>query len=140
MCALIEGVYLIGLKESLNKGVPVWAPIDIRINDLIEISDNKEKVMKIITAQFEEYMAHLKTIVKTEDIEYFQTMSAVIDTNTLERKVIFSPSGFLSTLAFNLNVNNICSIFDGKAIIVFNGDVDNIVEQFRNILVVKLKS
>lgn len=94
MCALIEGIYLIGLKESLNKGVPVWAPIDIRINDLIEISDNKEKVMKIITAQFEEYMAHLKTIVKTEDIEYFQTMSAVIDANTLERKVIFSPSVF----------------------------------------------
>lgn len=32
-----------------------------------------------------------------------------------------------------MNVNNICSSFDGKAIIVFNGDVDNIVEQFRNI-------
>lgn len=122
-----------GLKECLNKGVPVWAPVDIRSNDLIQVSDDQEKVMKIVTGQFEQYMDYLNKIVKSADIEYFQTMSAVIDSKTLERKVIFSPSGFFSTLFFNLNPDDVCNNYDGEARIAFYGSKSDIVEQLKEI-------
>lgn len=122
-----------GLKECLNKGVPVWAPVDIRFIDLVQVSDDQEKVSKIITDQFEQYMKHLKKFVKSEDIEFFQTMSAVIDSKTLERKVIFSLDGFFSTLVFNLNPDNVCNNYDGEARIAFYGSKSDIVEQLKEI-------
>ena len=122
-----------GLKECLNKGVPVWAPVDIRFIDLVQVSDDQEKVSKIITDQFEQYMKHLKKFVKSEDIEFFQTMSAVIDSKTLERKVIFSLDGFFSTLVFNLNPDDVCNNYDGEARIAFYGSKSDIIEQLKEI-------
>lgn len=120
-----------GLNESLNKGIPVWAPVDVKVNDLVEIADDKDAVLKIVNKYFEKYMDFLGTLTRREDIEYFQTMSAVVDPKTLERKIVFSPNGYFSTLALSLNLDNICNNFDGTTQIVANGDLENVLEQFK---------
>lgn len=117
-------------NKSLNKGVPVWAPVDIRCGDLLGIVDDKDTLHKIVDTHFEKYMNYFRSLLETADVEFFQTMCVVIDEETLERRIIFSPNGFFSTLAFNLNYGNICTNFDGKVSISANGSVSEIIESF----------
>jgi len=96
------------ISESLNKGVPVWAPVNIRQIDLITNSENPEIVREVIHKNFEKYMAFLRNIGTNADISFFSTLMVVVDEETLEKKLIFSPAGFISSLSYNLNYNNIC--------------------------------
>ena len=99
------------MKTILNKGVPVSARIDIRNADFVNMVTNKEKVTSIINANFRKFMDFIGTLGPSADINYFLTLSTIIDSQTLERKIIFSPSGYFSTLILTLNLNG---ILDGK--------------------------
>ncbi len=96
------------LEEKINKGVPVETPIILPANDLISACSNGDKVKSVIEFYFEQYMNYLKGIVPTEDIDFFYTLGVTTDKDTLEKKICFAPSGFLSSLFYNLNVGDIC--------------------------------
>lgn len=120
--------------QSLNKGVPVWAPIDIRYIDLMGIVDNKEAFDRVVTKYFSKYVDFLNSLGFFADIEIHQTMSVIIDDNTLERKVIFSLSGFFSSLMFNLNCNNICRTYDTRNNLLGIGGVYSVMNQYEELL------
>lgn len=118
------------VSNSINKGVPVCTLVDIKSRDLLEISDNKEAVDRIIKREFDKYMDYVRGLCFSSDIDFFYTMAITVDEDTLERKIIFSPNGFISTLMFNLNYDNICKNFDGKTHIIGEGDLISLVDHF----------
>lgn len=100
------------IEKSLNKGVPIDTPIVLLYNDLSNLFKNKEKFKKIIDKEFEKYINFIyEGLPFRNDIELFLTMSVVTDSETLEKKVIFAPSGLVSSLAMNLNLDNMCNGF-----------------------------
>lgn len=96
------------IEKSLNKGVPLETPITILCNDLLSLSSDEEKLKKVIDKAFSKYIGFLFNGNESLDIDFFETLSVVIDHETLERKVGFSVSGFFSSLVFNLNVLDMC--------------------------------
>lgn len=99
-------------SKSLNKGVPVEAPIVIRAADLCNVVDDKERINDIIQSNFYNFMDFLNRVCPSTDLEYLCTMSVAIDEETLERKIIFSPtSGFFGTLIAALNLDH---VYDSK--------------------------
>lgn len=98
--------------EVINKGVPISTPINIMVTDLLEMSNNRERLNENINNQFDTFMNYLKKITMVNDIEFFMTLCIISDPTTLEKKLHFAPGGFVSSLLFNLNVDNICRCYN----------------------------
>ena len=94
--------------EVINKGVPISTPLTIILNDLCELSNNKARTKKKISNEFEKYVDFLNSKAEPNDIELFMTLCILSDSETLEKKLHFAPGGFVSSLLYNLNVDNIC--------------------------------
>lgn len=94
------------LNATINKGVPVNTPIVLKATDLYAICSNSKEIEKILTKNFDEYMNYLKRLTPTQDIEFFYTLGVTTDNETLEKKLCFSPSGFISSIFVNLNILN----------------------------------
>lgn len=94
------------IEESINKGVPIEAPVPILSEDLILLSTNKDKMRKVIDQAFEQHLTFVFQGLKPIDIDFFKTLSIFTDSETLQRKVGFAPSAFLSSLLLNLNVGD----------------------------------
>ena len=95
------------ISEIVNKGIPISTPINILYNDLLGLTGNENKLTKNIEKSFDEYLEYLNTIADIGRIEFFKTMGVFSDEKTLEKKIFFSPSGFYSSLIYNLNTFNV---------------------------------
>lgn len=97
------------IGELINKGVPISTPISIRCGDLLLISDNPNELRNDITKEFDKYLRFLNEKYKKADFEIFLTMSINIDPETLEKKLIFSLEGLITSIMYNINYKNICN-------------------------------
>ena len=95
------------ISEIVNKGIPISTPINILYNDLLALTGNENKLTKNIEKSFDEYLEYLNSIADIGRIEFFKTMGVFSDEKTLEKKIFFSPSGFYSSLIYNLNAFNV---------------------------------
>ncbi len=95
------------ISEIINKGIPISTPINILYNDLLNLTGNKDILDLGVEKSFDEYLEYLNTITDIGRIEFFKTMGVYSDVQTLEKKLFFSPSGFYSSLIYNLNAYNI---------------------------------
>ena len=95
------------ISEIVNKGIPISTPINILYNDLLGLTGNENKLTKNIEKSFDEYLEYLNSIADIGRIEFFKTMGVFSDEETLEKKIFFSPSGFYSSLIYNLNTFNV---------------------------------
>ena len=95
------------ISEIVNKGIPISTPINILYNDLLGLTGNENKLTKNIEKSFDEYLEYLNSIADIGRIEFFKTMGVFSDEKTLEKKIFFSPSGFYSSLIYNLNTFNV---------------------------------
>ena len=95
------------------------------------MSDDKEKLRKSISDEFEDFMDFLKEKTIDCDIEFFMTLCVLSDPVTLEKKLHFAPGGFASSLLFNLNVDNILGNYDRKNP-VGSGTIEEVKEQFED--------
>ena len=96
--------------DVINKGVPIETPIVIRVSDLYAMTNNKERLAKKLDKEFKKYTEFLSSLSEKNDIEIFMTLCIGSDKKTLEKKLHFAPTGFISTILNNLNVDNICNI------------------------------
>lgn len=117
------------LGQSLNKGVPVATPIFIVYNDLINIFTNKDEMDQVINKHFIEVLSYMFEGTPCSDVEMFKTMTVVTDSDTLEKKICFSPSGFVSSLIVNLNVDSVCTSKQKLSSITFSEDVGSFMEK-----------
>ena len=97
------------IGDVINKGVPISTPISIRCGDLLNISDNPKELRANISNEFDKYLQFLNENYKKADFEIFLTMSVCINPETLEKKLIFSPEGLITSILYNLNYKNICN-------------------------------
>lgn len=95
------------ISKIINKGIPISTPINILYNDLLKLTGNKDILDLGVEKSFDEYLEYLNTITDVGRIEFFKTMGVYSDDQTLEKKLFFSPSGFYSSLIYNLNTYNI---------------------------------
>ena len=95
------------ISKIINKGIPISTPINILYNDLLKLTGNKDILDLGVEKSFDEYLEYLNTITDVGRIEFFKTMGVYSDDQTLEKKLFFSPSGFYSSLIYNLNAFNI---------------------------------
>ena len=96
--------------DIINKGVPISTPLVIRVSDLQAMANNPKRLKDKLDKEFKKYVKFLASITEENDIEIFMTLSVVSDEETLEKKFHFAPTGFISTILNNLNVDNICNI------------------------------
>ena len=97
------------ISEVINKGVPISTPIQIRCGDLLEICDNPKLLRENINEEFKKYLKFLNKDYKKTDFDIFLTMSLSINPKTLEKNIIFSIDGLITSLVYNLNFNNACN-------------------------------
>lgn len=96
------------IEQSLNKSVPVDTPVIIRYNDLLEIVDNKKELDRIIERQFQRTLKYfVKPGMPNLPFDFFKTFEVSIDPDTLEKRLIFSPQGYFTSIMWNLNCNGI---------------------------------
>lgn len=96
------------IGDVINKGVPIATPISIRCGDLLNISDNPKELRENINNEFDKYLRFLNENYKKADFEIFLTMSVCINPETLEKKLIFSPEGLITSIMYNLNYKDLC--------------------------------
>ena len=120
------------IGELINKGVPISTPISIRCGDLLLISDNPTELRNDITKEFDKYLKFLNEKYKKADFEIFLTMSINIDPKTLEKKLIFSLEGLITSIMYNINYKNICnkSAVETTAL---NFDVNDLLPQIEKL-------
>ena len=97
------------ISEVINKGVPISTPIQIRCSDLLEICDNPELLRESVNKEFTKYIKFLNKNYKKTDFDIFLTMSLSINPETLEKNLIFSIDGLITSLVYNLNFDNACN-------------------------------
>lgn len=97
------------ISEIINKGVPISTPISVRCNDLLEMSKNPKLLEYKINREYTKYKRFLNRFYKMENIDIFLTMCVSIDPKTLEKKLVFSKDGLISSLMYNLNYDNVCN-------------------------------
>ena len=96
------------LLELISKGIPISTPLNIFYNDIKELSNDKGKFEKNINKEFDIYLNFLKEKTIKCDIDFFKSLCILSNSETLEKEIHFSPGAFISSLLFNLNVDNIC--------------------------------
>ena len=123
------------ISEIINKGVPISTPISVRCNDLLEMSDNPDLLEYKINKEYTKYRRFLNSFFKMENIDIFLTMCVSIDPNTLEKKLIFSKDGLISSIMYNLNYDNVCNDSNVESS-VYNFDINELtprIERLRQI-------
>lgn len=96
------------LQTIFNKGVPINTPITITANDILDMSDDREKTKERIERRFKKFTNFLKEKGNSSEIEFFETMCLISDPKTLDKELHFSFGGFLSSIFFALNICDIC--------------------------------
>lgn len=95
-----------GINTFINRGVPLNTPVSILHNELLEIVDDSEEFENLFQKQFYNYMKFLNDLVGYDlYIEFLYAMMIYTDDN-LEKKIIFSPEQFISSLCLNLGLLN----------------------------------
>ena len=113
------------IGEVINKGVPISTPISVRCNDLLLLCEDKKLVEEKINNEFKKYESYLNSKFKKTDFNIFLTMSININPKTLEKKLIFSLDGLITSLMYNLNFDNVCNSTDVEAN-YYDFDLDDI--------------
>lgn len=99
-------------KDSINKGVPSYANIQLRCEDLINIVQDTDKLGELLQANFVEVMNKIR---RPEDIDlgfqHFKTLETFISSDGVSREICFSPTMMIfSSLHLLLNANNTCNV------------------------------
>lgn len=110
------------LQEVFNKGVPISTPITITVNDILELSEDRERTQERIDRRFKRFTNYLKQKGNQSEIEFFQTMCLISNPETLDKELYFSFGGFLSSLFFALNIFDICKKYS------YNDALKNVFE------------
>lgn len=126
------------LKETINKGVPVSTPVILKRADLTLICINSAQIERIIERHFTRYINYMNRKGIKEDFEIFSTLEIITDSNSLEKKICFSPQGLLSAIILNLNLNgrsqsNLSSNMSYYEISNFQESIEERLELLKNI-------
>lgn len=95
--------------ELIAKGVPITTPIAILSNDLYELTNDKKRLISKVDEEFKKYLNYLNSNFKSNDVELFSSLCIASDSETLDKHLYFSVGGFISSLLYNLNVDNACN-------------------------------
>ena len=97
------------LLESANKDIPTDNLVVISTGDLINNCKNKKKLEDSINKEFDKFLGFIESIVGERiPIIFFTTMAIGTNPDTLETELYFAPQGFISSLVYNLNLDDAC--------------------------------
>ena len=93
------------LTENIQAGVPIEAPIIIRGSDICGVCDDKDTVEKTLLEEHKKLLDFIGTLGTIQNIYMYATTEVRTDSETLEKKIIFSPTLLINSIASNLNIN-----------------------------------
>ena len=93
------------LTENIQAGVPIEAPIIIRGSDICGVCDDKDTVEKTLLEEHKKLLDFIGTLGTIQNIYMYATTEVRTDSETLEKKIIFSPALLINSIASNLNIN-----------------------------------
>ncbi len=94
-------------SSCINKGVPIDAPILIFPDHILSLAYDPDAIKAYFDKAFNDYMRFLRDIVGVDSqLDFYEILELSIDKDTLEKKIIFSPCGFMLALCSSLNIDN----------------------------------
>lgn len=107
------------MNSVLKKGVPVDTPVLIRYNDLLAITDDKEKLKSIVNKQYRRIFSAINKInLPMVNLSFYKTFEIYTDPQTLERRLVFSPVSLTTSLLVNLNYRNMLGSLEPELVSV----------------------
>ena len=120
--------------ESINKGIPISVPVIIKESDLFQMTKNEPMLSREILRYYSRYVNFLAKISKKVELEIYGTMEICSDPETLEKKLFFSKSGFVTSLMINLNLNDINNVYQKQfQIDITTEELEERVEILKNV-------
>lgn len=94
------------IKGTINKGVPTDAPIALVLDDLKEVSFDKEKLSENFYNSFLKFNGYIKKMCGNIDCGLYGVIELHLDKNTLEKSIIWGGNSIINTLMMIFNIKN----------------------------------
>lgn len=95
------------VSDTINKGIPIDAPITMFTSDFLELCDNKDKALKAINEVINEIVTYFKNnIEECPELEIAQVLSIVQDRDSITKRVCYSVDALAVTVIRELDLNN----------------------------------
>lgn len=102
------------ILENIYKDIPICNPITMFLQDLENISTESELLVKQIDNAYNPFFDYINKFINGNRVTFFMTLCVISNNETLEKEVKFSKAGYINSLLFSLNVNDICNTNDNR--------------------------